>query len=724
MAASMVRTWTCTKFSLSRQLVDIWRQHNTNYVLQTLTGSYAQYQYYHLTHSFYRKKRHQPEKVSNTLLSVEKILNDSTLHKQVKNTLPTIEVWNNMTVKELANSANRDINDIIDIFSILNKTQFYNNNTVLTLDPLFTRAIRGLGAKAKIVTKRDKQQEVPKQIFERPPLPPPELVNRHPVVTIMGHVDHGKTTLLDALRNTSVVDSEFGGITQHIGAFNVTLKSGERVTFLDTPGHAAFTSMRYRGAHVTDIVILVVAADDGVKDQTLQSIEMATKANVPIIVAINKIDKPNADVNKTQQELAKYGIVVEELGGDVQCVKVSALKGINLQELTEAIVLQAEIMNLKGDPTSLVEGVAIECSNHFGRGKLVSALIKRGTLRKGCLLVSGLASAKVRAMFNDSGLPVLEAKPSEVVQIIGWKALPKVGDEIVEVKNDKILQEVLKLKEKEHTEALAMQHKIGADQKHEEHLIEYKKILEIRKLYGGNKTIIKKAKETLAERKEQHKTEDSVATVNIILKGDVAGSIEALLDILNTYTLDNICRLNVIHYGIGPIIDTDVELAATFNAIIYGFNVGMDRTIKATVKDKGIVVRFYNVVYKLIDNLKDEINNAVPNVDVEETIGEAEVLQNIEIKDKRKKINVAGCRCIKGVLSKSDMYHVIRNNEIIYTGKLVSMRHLKEEVSSIEANLECGLKFEDPTISFQPKDTIVCFKIINQKPNINWNPGF
>ncbi|CAK9813948.1 Translation initiation factor IF-2, mitochondrial [Anthophora quadrimaculata] len=721
MAASMVRT--CTKFSLSRQLVDIWRQHNTNYVLQTLTGSYAQYQCYHLTPAFYKKKR-QPVKMSNTLSSVEKILNNSTFHEQVKQNVSIVEVWNNMTVKELAMSAKRDINDVLDILHILNRNQICNKNTILTLGPLLTRAVRGLGAKPKIVAKQVKKKEAPQDTFERHPSPPPsppKLVSRHPVVTIMGHVDHGKTTLLDALRNTSVADSEFGGITQHIGAFDVTLTTGERVTFLDTPGHAAFTSMRYRGAHVTDIVILVVAADDGVKDQTLQSIEMATKANVPIIVAINKIDKPNIDVNKTQQELAKYGIVVEELGGDIQCVKLSALKGINLRELTEAISLQAEIMNLKGDVTSLVEGIAIECSNHVGRGKLVSVLIKRGTLRKGCLLVSGLASAKVRAMFNDSGFPVLEAKPSEVVQIIGWKTLPDVGDEIVEVKNDKVLQEVLKLREKEHNEALAMQHKIGADQKHKKHLIEYKKILEIRKLQGVNKSIIRKAKEQLAEKKE---IENSVSTINIILKGDVGGSVEALLDILNTYTFDNMCRLNVIHYGIGPIVETDIELAEIFDAIIYGFNISMDKTITATAKDKDVDVRLFNVVYKLIDNLKDEINNALPNVDFEEIKGEAEVLQNIEIKDKKKKVNVAGCRCTKGVLVKSDMYRVIRKNQTIYTGKVASMRHLKEEVSSVELGLECGLKFEDPTISFQPKDIIVCFNTVNKKPKLDWDLGF
>lgn len=543
-------------------------------------------------------------------------------------------------------------------------------------------------------------------------------------MTIMGHVDHGKTTLLDALRHSSVVDSEFGGITQHIGAFDVTLDSGERVTFLDTPGHAAFTAMRHRGAHVTDIVVLVVAADDGVKEQTLQSINMAKDAKVPIIVAINKIDKPNANIKKTQEELAKHDIVVEELGGDVQCVKISALKGINLQELTEAIIVQAEIMNLRGDPSGLVEGVAIECSNHVGRGKLVTALIQRGTLKKGSYLVSGIASAKVRAMFNESGQPVLEAKLSEAVQIIGWKVLPNVGDEILEVENDRVLQEVLRFREKERDEALAIEHKLFAEKKLEEHLIEYKKLLGVRRLFGKNREVIEHAAKKLAEDKKNRTVVDTTPSMNIIIKGDVAGSVEALLDIFDTYKCDKICRLNIVHYGVGPVSETDVELAETFNAIVYGFNVNMNKQIEAEVKKKGVTVCFYNIVYKFIDDVKERINSILPEVDVEDVIGEARVLKQFEIKDGKKKVTVAGCRCTSGTLERSELYHVMRKGEKIYTGKLVSMRHLKEEMPSIETNLECGLRFEDPTISFQPGDIVVCFKLSRQQQTIDWDPGF
>ncbi|CAL7949981.1 unnamed protein product [Xylocopa violacea] len=600
----------------------------------------------------------------------------------------------------------------------------FNESSSLQNMTLISKAVKGFGARVQVEPKEGyKKKEIYEDITKRPPPDKSLLVRRHPVVTIMGHVDHGKTTLLDALRNTSVVESEFGGITQHIGAFDVTLKSGERVTFLDTPGHAAFKAIRHRGAHVTDIVVLVVAADDGVMDQTLQSIEMAKDANVPIIVAINKIDKPNINIENVQKELAIHDIVVEELGGNVQCVKISALKGTNLRELTEAIILQAELMDLKGDPTGLVEAVAIECSNHVGRGKLVTALIKRGTLRKGCLLVSGYAHAKVRAMFNDSGHLVIEAKPSEAVQIIGWKILPTVGDEILEVQNDKILQQTLKFREKQRNEALAIEHKTIADKKEEEHLIEYKKMLGIRRLFGTNRRLIKQAKEILIKEKK-HTIENTVPAVNIIVKGDVAGSVETLLDIFDTYKYDNICRLDIVHYGVGSITESDIELAETFNAIIYGFNINKNKMIVEKANEKGVTLRFHNIVYKLIDDIKNQIHSVLPQIDVEEILGEGKVLQVFDIKEKKKTVSVAGCRCIKGVFLKSEMYHIRRGNENIYTGKLVSLRHLKEEMTTIEANLECGLRFEESTLPLQPGDIIICFKINREEQKIDWNPGF
>ncbi|XP_071868293.1 mitochondrial translation initiation factor 2 isoform X2 [Bombus fervidus] len=709
--------------SLSRQVSEVaWREQSINHTLQTLNVLHIQRQYYHITLASFKRRNNEKK----TMVFNEEMLNNFPNKQFKKKSLPVIEVWENMTVKELATSAKRDINDVLDVVCIVSGKNIYDKNSILSSGHLISTITKKLGANSKIISKRTSNIDTKyKDITRRPLADKSQLVRRHPVVTIMGHVDHGKTTLLDALRHTSVVQSEFGGITQCIAAFDVTLDSGERVTFLDTPGHAAFTSMRYRGAYATDIVVLVVAADDGVKEQTLQSITMAKNAKVPIIVAINKIDKPNIDIKRVQHELANHGIVVEELGGEVQCVKISALKGTNLQELTEAIVVQAELMELKGDPAGLVEGVVIECSNHVGRGKLVTALIQRGTLKKGCLLVSGLAHAKVRAMFNDSGHPILEAKPSDAIQIIGWKELPDVGDEMLEVENDKILQQVLKFREKERNETLAKQHKAVAEQRLQEHLIEYRNLLEIRRTFGRNRAVMRTVREKLVEKeKNKLKIEDPTPTVNIIIKGDVAGSVEALLDIFDSYKCDKICRLNIVHYGVGSITSSDIELADTFKAIIYGFNVKAIKTVEEEATAKGIPLRLYNIIYKLIDNVKAEINSLLPEVNIEEITGEATVLQKFDINEKNKKVSVAGCRCVKGVLLKSGLYHIVRGNENIFTGKLVSMRHLKNEMSSIETNLECGLRFEDPTLSFQPGDNIICVRIKRDKQKLDWDPGF
>ncbi|OAD60395.1 Translation initiation factor IF-2, mitochondrial [Eufriesea mexicana] len=604
-----------------------------------------------------------------------------------------------MTVKELAICTNKSVNDIFDVIYLNTNERVCNENSIIK-SKVLSQIVKYLGKCVKFIPEKSKDENTIYNVTRRPPADESQLVKRHPVVTIMGHVDHGKTTLLDALRNTSVAQSEFGGITQCISAFNVTLKSGKRITFFDTPGHAAFISMRNRGVCITDIVVLVVAANDGVKEQTLQSIKMANDANVPIIVAINKIDKPNIDINETQNELEKHGIVIEERGGDTQCVKISALKRINLQELMETIVIQAELMDLKADPVGLIEAVVVECSNDYNRGKLVTALIQRGTLRKGCYLVSGAAAAKVKGIYNDSGSPVLEARPSEVVQIIGWKELPMAGDEILEVESDKILQRVIKFRKKQKNEILTKN--------------KYKKQLE--KMKEINKQLV--------EENSKDITKDSIPEINIIIKGDTAGSVGTLLDIFNTYTYDRICKLNIVHYDIGPVTNSDIELAEIFNAIIYGFNVNANKKIEEEASKKGLSLRFYNVIYKLIDNIKEEIFEVLPQVDIKEITGEAKVLQVFSIKDKRMKVNIAGCHCNKGTLLKSGLFNIIRNNENIYTGKVVSMRHLKEEVLSVKADFECGLRFEDPTVALQPGDTIICFTVSKGKQELKWDPGF
>ncbi|XP_011630963.1 translation initiation factor IF-2, mitochondrial isoform X2 [Pogonomyrmex barbatus] len=673
-----------------------------NHILYNLFLIHTQCQCYHTTPQYFKTKKPK--------LNVFKQL-------KPKKKLPVVDIWNRMTVSELAISAGRDINDVLDAFCLSDPLQRYNQNTIIEDPNILHDVVRKLGAKFRVVSLPDSKVEnnTKDDVVKQPPPDKSILVKRRPVVTIMGHVDHGKTTLLDTLRNTSVVEMEFGGITQHIGAFNVTLKTGETITFLDTPGHAAFNIMRSRGAQITDIIVLVVAADDGVMEQTIESIHMAKAANVPIIVAINKIDKPEADIMRTQNMLAQQGIQVEALGGEIQSVNISALHGTNLDTLIESIALQAELMGLKGDPMGLVEAVVIECLTDRRRGKLATALIQRGTLRKGAFLVSGLTWAKVRAMFDHSGNPVMEAKLSDAVQIIGWKDLPTAGDEILEVENEKKVRMVMRYREAKKAAQLAEEHRIAADKKHEEYLKEYKEHLAKRRALGRYTKI------SLPIKNEKP---DGIPKLNIVVKGDVAGSVEAILDVFNTYGSDDKCHLNVIHYGVGPVTETDLEMADAFDAIIYPFNVGITKELQQEANKKKILIRPHNVIYKLVDDVKKEINSRLPSLDAEEVIGEANVLQEFVITDKKKKVKVAGCRCVKGNLKKNALYRLMRQQEVLYTGKLVSMRHMKNETDTIKTDVECGLRFEDPTLSFKPGDVLICYQMYKKPQETDWDPGF
>ncbi|XP_020286956.1 translation initiation factor IF-2, mitochondrial [Pseudomyrmex gracilis] len=704
MAASLIKI--CTEFSLLRQsFYEIVRSDNIrNYtILHNLCITYTLCQHYHTTPQCFKKRK---EKFTGFKI------------KSAKKDMSVVDIWNRMTVSELAASAKRDIDDIIEALSFSDSSGKYNENTVIENPNIVYDVMRKLGAKFRLVSRPESREKETKDhdVVKRPLSDESVLIKRHPVVTIMGHVDHGKTTLLDTLRNTSVVKTEFGGITQHIGAFNVTLKTGETVTFLDTPGHAAFNVMRMRGAQVTDIVVLVVAADDGVMEQTVESINMAKAANVPIIVAINKIDKPEADIERTQNMLAQQGILVESLGGDIQCVNISALNGTNVNLLTETIALQAELMGLKGDPMGLVEAVVIECYIDRYRGKLATALIQRGTLRKGAFLVSGLTWAKVRAMFDHSGKPVTEAKLSEAVQIIGWKDLPNAGDEILEVDSEKKARMVMRYRETEKAKKLAQEHKIAADKKHEEHLKEYKTLREKRMAIGRYAKLVLPIK--------NERPDNGKPRLNVIVKGDVAGSVEAILDVFDTYGSDDKCQLSVVHYGVGPVTETDLEMAEVFDAIIYSFNVNITKDLEKEASKNEISIRPYNVIYKLVDDVKKELNNRLPHIEAEEVIGEANVLQEFEITEKKKKLKVAGCRCTKGILKKDAMYRMIRGQETIYVGKLSSMRHMKSETESIKTNVECGLRFENPNVSFKPGDILICYQMYKKPQETDWDPGF
>ncbi|PVD25850.1 hypothetical protein C0Q70_13514 [Pomacea canaliculata] len=533
-------------------------------------------------------------------------------------------------------------------------------------------------------TKEKEQGDVERQ----PPPDPAVLVRRPPIVTIMGHVDHGKTSLLDQLRHSNIVDQEFGGITQHIGAFSVRLPTGESICFLDTPGHAAFTAMRARGAQLTDIIILVVAADDGVLQQTIESIHHARDAGVPIIVAINKIDKPEADIERTKHMLLEQQLVLEEFGGDVQAVPISALTGANIDLLQEAIVTQAEIMQLKGDPVGLIEGRIVEAKVDSRRGKLATAVIQRGTLKRGTYLVAGTAWAKVRGMFDDTGRPLQEAPPSTPVEILGWKELPSAGDEVLEVTSETTLKRVIDWRQQQ---------------------------TELRKL-EQDQVVINEHRE---EQKQQHRE----AMRQRREAGDVDGSLEAILDTLDTYNSKK-CRLDLIHYGVGSITESDVELAEAFKGEIFGFNVEVPAAVSKLALSKQVPIRIHKVIYHLFDDLRKRISSHLPILEEEDVIGEAKVLQVFHVTEGRNKISVAGCRCTKGILNKKKNFKVLRMDEVIYQGEIKSLKHFKVEVESIKMDRECGINVDDPNLEFQVGDVIICYDVREMEQDIDWQPHF
>ncbi|CAD6994125.1 unnamed protein product [Ceratitis capitata] len=629
-----------------------------------------------------------------------------------------VDVWRHISVQELANSMQRSLEDVQEIMLYVKGADNIEPNARLDDLKIIQEIVNKSGAKTRIVSAPEDDSvdsdELGKHhdITPRPPAPPELLKPRPPVVTVMGHVDHGKTTLLDSLRGAAVAAGEAGGITQHIGAFTVKLDNGEQVTFLDTPGHAAFSAMRARGAHVTDIIVLVIAAEDGVMAQTREVIQLALNEKVPIIVAINKIDKPEADIEKTKRDLMQMGLVLEDQGGDIQAIPISALKGTNLELLTEAVSTQATIMGLKAEPTGLIEGVVVESKTDPNRGKLSTAIVTRGTLRKGAVLVSGLAHAKVRGLFDHNGKPMTQALPGTPVEILGWRELPLAGDIILEVESEKKAHSVLRWREHEAKHHKAEEAIDEIRKKEEEHLTKYRAERDARRLAG-------KFRMRYGPREKEIVDHDDVPRVSIIVKGDVHGSVEALLDVFDTYTSNERCQLDVVHYGVGNVTEGDIELAKTFNAIIYGFSVPAP-----TNAPKSVAIRCYDVIYRLIDDLKKELSSKLPPVEVEEVVGEANVLQQFFINEGRKEVPVAGCRCVKGLLKKAHKFRLLRNDEVLYEGHLESMRHLKNEVDSIKKDVECGLRFKDPKILPQPGDTIICYTTRLEEQETDWDPGF
>ena len=484
-----------------------------------------------------------------------------------------------------------------------------------------------------------------------------DLVSRPPIVTIMGHVDHGKTSLLDALRKANVVSGEAGGITQHIGAYQVTTDTGAVISFLDTPGHAAFTSMRARGANVTDIVILVVAADDAVMPQTIEAIAHAKAAKVPMIVAINKIDKYDADPNKVRTALLQHNVVVEAMSGDVQDVEVSAKTGQGLDTLLEAIALQAEILELKANPNRAAMGAVIEAKLDVGRGPVATVLIQNGTLRKGDIFVVGEKWGKVRALINDKGETIDEAGPSVPVEVLGLNGTPEAGDVLNVTSTEGQAREIATYREKA----------------------------------AKDKRAAAGAATTLEQLMAKAKADQSVAELPVLVKADVQGSAEAIVQALGKIGNDEV-RVRILHSGVGAITDTDVGLAEASGAPIIGFNVRANASARQSANQKGVEIRYYSIIYDLVDDIKAAASGLLKNEIRETFIGYAKILEVFKVSNIGK---VAGCLVTEGVARRSAGVRLLRDNVVIHEGSLKTLKRFKDEVKEVQSGQECGMAFEN-----------------------------
>ncbi|RMC34335.1 translation initiation factor IF-2 [Paracoccus alkanivorans] len=554
-----------------------------------------------------------------------------------------------IVVQELANRMAERAADVVK--SLMKMGMMVSMNQSIDADTA-ELVIEEFGHKAVRVSDADVEQVID-TIQDKPE----DLHPRPPIITIMGHVDHGKTSLLDAIRHANVVSGEAGGITQHIGAYQVKAESGAVLTFLDTPGHAAFTSMRARGAHVTDIVVLVVAADDAVMPQTIEAINHAKAAKVPMIVAINKVDKPEADPDKVRTSLLHQEVIVEKLSGDVQDVEVSAKTGQGLDELLEAIALQAEILELKANPDRAAQGAVIEAQLDVGRGPVATVLVQNGTLRRGDIFVVGEQWGKVRALINDKGDRIEEAGPSVPVEVLGLNGTPEAGD-------------VLNVVE---TEAQA------------------REIADYRTQQAKDKRAAAGAATTLEQLMAKAKADESVAELPVVVKADVQGSAEAIVQALEKLGNDEV-RVRVIHYGVGAITESDITLAEASKTPVIGFNVRANAPARNSANQKGVEIRYYSVIYDLVDDIKAAASGLLSAEVRENFIGYAEIREVFKVTGVGK---VAGCLVTEGIARRSAGVRLLRDNVVIHEGTLKTLKRFKDEVKEVQSGQECGMAFEN-----------------------------
>ena len=570
-----------------------------------------------------------------------------------------------ITIQELAN---RMAERSVDVVRILMQ-QGHMANITDTIDADTAQLIaEELGHTVRRVAEAD----VEEGMFDAADSPE-SLQPRAPVVTIMGHVDHGKTSLLDAVRSTNVAGGEAGGITQHIGAYQVTAPSGSKITFIDTPGHAAFTAMRARGAKVTDIVVLVVAADDGVMPQTVEAIQHAKAAKVPMIVAVNKIDKGDANPTRVKTELLQHEVQVETLGGDVLDVEVSATKKLHLDRLLELIGLQAEILELKANPDRAAEGTVIEAKLDRGRGPVATVLVQRGTLRVGDIMVAGAEWGRVRALVSDTGATVTAAGPSIPVEVLGFSGTPEAGDRLAVVASEARAREV--------TDYRARQ----------------KRETQVARATGMRGSL----EQMMSQLKSSGRKE-----FPLVIKGDVQGSVEAIVGALEKLGTDEV-EARVILSGVGGITESDIDLAATSGAAIVGFNVRAHKEAREAAERAGIEIRYYNVIYDLVDDVKKAMSGLLAPTLRETTLGNALILEIFAISKVGK---IAGCRVTDGKVERGAHVRLIRDNVVVHEGKLSQLKHFKDDVREVHAGQECGMAIENYQ-DMRSGDTIECYRV-------------
>ncbi|MEP2437226.1 MAG: translation initiation factor IF-2, partial [Roseibium sp.] len=597
------------------------------------------------------RRRREKEKRGGQQVVREKVMREVTLPEAI-------------TIQELANRMTERSVDVIKL--LMKQGQMLKINDVIDADTAELIAVE-MGHTVKRVSEAD----VEEGLFSTED-DDGTMQSRPPVVTIMGHVDHGKTSLLDAIRNSKVVTGEAGGITQHIGAYQVE-QGGNKVTFIDTPGHAAFSQMRARGAKSTDIVILVVAADDGVMPQTKEAIAHAQAADVPIIVAINKIDKPGADPNRVRTELLQDSIVVEGMGGDVIDVEVSAKDGTNLDKLLEMILLQSEVLELQANPDRTAEGIVVEAQLDRGRGPVATVLVQKGTLRPGDIVVAGAEWGRVRAMLDENGDQVKEAGPSKPVEVLGFQGTPAAGDMVAVVENEARAREIVDYRQRQIREKASV---VASGAR------------------GSLEQMMNRLQET--GRKE----------FPLVLKGDVQGSVEAIVHALNELGTDEVSA-RILMSGVGGITESDVTLAAASKAPIIGFNVRANKQAREAARSDGIEIRYYNIIYDLVDDIKAAMSGLLSPERRETFLGNAEIKEIFHISKVGK---VAGCLVTEGMVERGAEVRLIRDDVVIHEGKLGTLKRFKDEVKSVESGQECGMNF----VNYQDMragDVIECFRV-------------